>query len=177
MTSFTVNTYSYPSTFNSDYIFYLDDYTNLNVAENSVISLPLDLTCSISGSSPITYSFVSVDSNLIPSWAALNSSIPCLELSTPDVNTNTNFTFGVEATVNGYKYSKKIKLQIIDNPTPSIVTVAVYFLYSVAGLNIVLNTSMVLFNSASSSAIWMMINIYQIMLLHWTQKKVGHFKK
>ena len=91
--------------------------------------------------------------------------MPCLELSTPDVNTSTNFTFGVEATVNGYKYSKKIKLQIIDNPTPSIVTTAGYFLYSVAGLNIVLSTSMVLFNSASSSAIWMMVNIYQMMLL------------
>ena len=117
--TFSVNPSPSPDTFSSDFVFYLDDYVNLNVAEKSTLTLAIDLPCSISGSSSITYILVSIGTESVPNWVQLSSFSPNLLLSTPDVSRNTNFTFGVQSTVNNYKYVKSIKLQIIDNPIPT----------------------------------------------------------
>ena len=117
--TFSVNLSPSPDTFSSDFVFYLDDYVNLNVAEKSSLTLAIDLPCSISGSSSITYILVSIGTESVPSWVQLNSFSPNLLLSTPDVSRNTNFTFGIQSTVNSYKYIKSIKLQVIDNPIPT----------------------------------------------------------
>ena len=114
--TFSINPSPSPDTFSSDFVFYLDDYVNLNVAEKSSLTLAIDLPCSISGSSSITYILVSIGPESVPSWVQLSSFSPNLLLSTPDVSGNTNFTFGVQSTVNNYKYIKSIKLQVIDNP-------------------------------------------------------------
>ena len=98
---------SQPDSFSYDVIYYLDSYTNLSVAESSFLSLPVDLTWSIDGTTSITYSLVQIGNSQVPSWVSLSSTSSSLVMTTPDVSTNTNFTFGVQATVSGYNYIKK----------------------------------------------------------------------
>ena len=170
-----------PDTFSSDVIYYLDSYTNLNIGELKTLSLPIDLTWSIDGSTAITYSFIQIGSNQIPNWITLNTISSKLELTTPDVNTNTNFTFGVQATVNGYNYVKTILLQVIDSNTqqnsssnstnlpsssnPQIINVLSYWAISASAIVGILGLVLTLTNNSSTSMIWSLVNLYQMLLL------------
>ena len=166
--SLTINTSSSPDTFSSDFLFYLDDYVNLNVSEKSKVALIIDIPWSISGSSSITYSLISIGTKSVPSWVMLNSSDPKLFLSTPDVNENTHFTFGVQSTINSYNYVKNIKLQVIDSSKSTSTPVnnnAIYSSYFMSGFSIISEVILIFTGNSTSSAIWMLINVYQMMLL------------
>ena len=149
-------------------MFYLDDYVNLNVSEKSKVALTIDLPWSISGSSTITYSLISIRTESVPSWVMLNSSDPKLFLSTPDVNEDTNFTFGVQSTINSYNYVKNIKLQVIDSSKSTSTPVnnyAIYSSYFMSGFSIISEVILIFTGNSTSSAIWMLVNVYQMMLL------------
>ena len=162
-----------PDTFSSDVIYYLDSYTNLNIGELKTLSLPIDLTWSIDGSTAITYSLIQIGVNQIPNWVTLNSISSKLELTTPDVNSNTNFTFEVQATVSGYNYVKTILLQVIDSNTqqnsgsnstnsrssgnPQIINALSYWMISTSAIVGILGLVLTLTNNSSTSMIWTLL--------------------
>ena len=171
---------SQPDSFSYDVIYYLDNYTNLNVAESSTLSLPVDLTWSIDGTTSIAYSLVQIWNNQIPSWVSLSSASSSLVMTTPDVSTNTNFTFGVQATVSGYNYVKDILIHVVDSTpitqststqaksstrTPQIVSILSLGAAIVASIVGILGLFLTITSNSSTSMVWSLINLYQMMLL------------
>ena len=78
------------SNYTSD-VYFLTQDQSISTLENNYVRITLDLTCSSSGSTSISYSLVEYNENLIPNWASIDSSSGVLTLNTPDVYSDTEY--------------------------------------------------------------------------------------
>ena len=84
--------------------------------ENSTTQKLPDLTCSISGSTSITFSSANYMSSIVPSWLAIDSSSGILNINAPEVSLDTEHDFYINSAVSGVSspVQKLIKLIIIN---------------------------------------------------------------
>ena len=101
------------SDYTSDVYFRTQDQS-ISTLENNYVQITLDLTCSSSGSTPISYSLVEYNGNSIPSWASIDSSSGVLTLNTPDVSSDTEYSLSVGSSISGASTPvlKHIKLSV-----------------------------------------------------------------
>ena len=87
---------------------------SISVLKNTYVQIILDLTCSSSGSTAISYSLVEYNGNPIPSWVSINSTSGVLILNTPDVSSDTEYSLSVSSTISGTSTPvlKHIKLSV-----------------------------------------------------------------
>ena len=115
VTSYT-DTYTYLDFWESD-ISYWDGNTSYvrELQSSTYYEIDIYLTCSVSGSTSITYDLTSDDNGTVPDWIALDTSDRKLKFTTPQLNADTNFTFSVEATVSGdtNTYINKYYLEVL----------------------------------------------------------------
>ena len=88
------------SDYTSDVYFQTQDQS-ISLLENSYVQIILDLPCSSSGSTAISYSLVEYNGNLIPSWASIDSTSGVLTLDTPDVSSDTEYNFSISSSISG----------------------------------------------------------------------------
>ena len=101
------------SNYTSD-VYFLTQDQSISTLENNYVQITLDLTCSSSGSTPISYSLVEYNGNSIPSWASIDSSSGVLTLNTPDVSSDTEYSLSVSSSISGTSTPvlKHIKLSV-----------------------------------------------------------------
>ena len=149
----------------------------MNVHELSTVTLPIDLTWTIINTTVIKYSLVQIGTNPVPSWISLGSNIASLVMTTPDVASNTTYTFYVQAVINGLSYLKTIKIQVIDTTvlkttsttsttsTPTVVSVLSSTMIFASAIVVLCGCLSALTGSSSTSLIWSLVNLYQMMML------------
>ena len=142
--------------------------------ELSTVTLPIDLTCTITNTTVINYSIVQIGTNPVPSWVSLGSNNASLVMTTPDVATNTTYTFYVQANVNGLSYLKTIKIQVIDTTiikttsttsTPTVIGILSSIMIFASAAVVFWGCLSALTGSSSTSLIWSLVNLYQLMML------------
>ena len=101
------------SDYTSDVYFLTQDHS-ISILENSYVQIILDLPCSSSGSTAISYSLVEYNGNLIPNWASIDSTSGMLTLNTPDVSSDTEYNLSVSSSISGTSTPvlKHIKLSV-----------------------------------------------------------------
>ena len=101
------------SNYYSDVYFQTQDQS-ISTLENNYIQIILDLTCSSSGSTPISYSLVEYNGNSIPIWVSIDSTSGVLTLNTPDVSSDTEYSLSVSSIISGVSTPvlKHIKLSV-----------------------------------------------------------------
>ena len=120
VTEYTPNeindTYTYQESWKSDISYWFGNTLELrDLQGSSYHEIDIYLTCSLSGSTAITYSLISNDNEAVPSWVTLDTSDSKLKLITPELSVDTNFTFSVRATVSGDSntYINKYYLEVL----------------------------------------------------------------
>ena len=83
-----------------------DAYLQTNTQAFSVIestnnTQTPNLSCSFSGSTPITFSLSSYNGGAIPSFASINSTTGVLTIAAPSVSSSTTYSFYIDSTVSG----------------------------------------------------------------------------
>ena len=108
-------TYTQASDTISD-IYYQTTDQSISVLESSTSSSSLVLTCSSSGSSTITHSIGNYGSSIAPSWISIDSSTSVLSMTTPNVDTNTEYDFYINSVSSGSSdpVQKLIKLTVVN---------------------------------------------------------------
>ena len=115
--STTSITSSTSATYSTDLITDTTTYTNSSLDEETYYQIDIDLTCSIDGSTSITYELVSYDGNTVPDWITLDSTNFQLTGTTSDIDEDTQYVFAINATANGTTYQKVIDLTVTANLT------------------------------------------------------------
>ena len=92
-------------------------YTNSSLNEGTYYQIDVDLTCSINGSTSITYELVSYNGSSVPNWITLDSTNFQLTGTTSDIDEDTQYVFAINATANGTTYQKVIDLTVTANLT------------------------------------------------------------
>ena len=88
--------YSFYSSYTSD-IRYQPNETSISIIESTSAIFSIDLTCSYSGATPITYRTSNFGTSNIPSWISLDSSTGMLNVSSPNVEEQTEYNFYIES--------------------------------------------------------------------------------
>ena len=116
-TNLTV-TYVTGTSYTSDINFQTKDQS-ISVIESTTTQKTPDLPCSISGTTPITFS-ISDYIITAPSWVTIDSTWGVLTITAPEVNTDTEYDFYISSSISGVSSQIKnlIKLTVI-NWTPS----------------------------------------------------------
>jgi hypothetical protein len=87
--------------YTSDAAFFLDTFVNMTLPENYQRIISLDLVWSITGATTITYSLTQNGDYELPSWVSVNNADKQLEISAPNVDKTSQFSFAIESTVLG----------------------------------------------------------------------------
>ena len=94
--------HTYNESWVSDVSYWFGNTSDITELQSSTYyEIDIYLTCSVSGSTTITYDLISNGNETIPSWVTLDTSDRKLKFTTPELDADTNFTFSVGATVNG----------------------------------------------------------------------------
>lgn len=101
----------------ADVSYYVSPLTYTNKASATAYQDNILLTCSISGSTPMTYSLVSSGGQPVPSWMTLNSAQQRLEYTTPTEVVTTTYNFGIQTTISGVNSVATVYLSV-DPPVP-----------------------------------------------------------
>ena len=101
------------SSYTSD-VYFLTQDQSISILENSYAQIILDLPCSSSGSTAISYSLVEYNGNLIPNWGSIDSTSGVLTLDTPDLSSDTEYNFSISSSISGTSTPvlKHIKLSV-----------------------------------------------------------------
>ena len=92
--------YSLVSSNTSDAYLQIDTQT-LSVSESTTSTQILNLSCSPSGLTSITYSLSSYNGVIIPTFVSINSSSGVLTITAPSVSSFTTYSFYIDSTVSG----------------------------------------------------------------------------
>lgn len=104
-----------------------DVFYNLDtVIENGLMeavprAVPLTLSCSISGSSTLTYTLVPGDANPVPAWVTLDLANSKLDVLPPYHATTSVYTVAVQLVVDGDTtrlFKKLVKLEVLASTIP-----------------------------------------------------------
>ena len=104
------------STSSTSDVIYQTDNQSPSVLENLSTQVIPDLTCSISGSTSITFSLSNYISSSVPVWITINSSTGALQVNAPEVSSDSEYKFYIVSTVSGMPTSsqKLIKLTVMN---------------------------------------------------------------
>ena len=91
-------TYVQGTTVTSD-VYYQITSQSISIIEANTATFTLDLSCSSSGSTSITYSIGNYGSTIAPSWATIDSNSGVLNITAPNVSADTEFDFYAVSTV------------------------------------------------------------------------------
>ena len=113
-TNLTVSYIVY-SSYTSDINYMTYDQSYL-IAKGTTSKITLDLPCSVSGSTLISYNIANYMTSIAPSWVTIDSSTGELKISAPSVTSDTDYKFYVYSSINGFTNSvpKLIKLTILN---------------------------------------------------------------
>ena len=107
MTEYTLShvddsNYTYQESWVSDVSYWYGNTSDTTELQSSTYyEIDINLTCSVSGNTAITYDLIPNDNDAVPSWVTLDISDRKLKFTTPELDADTNFTFSVEAVVSG----------------------------------------------------------------------------
>ena len=98
----------------SDIFYVVDDINLYGLPISTFLEITVNLTCSVSGSTSISYWLYSLNPSEIPSWCKLDANNSKLLLSIPYLSNPTNYTFQIaemstESTTINYR---NVKLQV-----------------------------------------------------------------
>jgi hypothetical protein len=102
------------STYQSDVAYYLENET-YEMLEETAASFDVDLTCSSSGSTSISYSLARNGENIIPTWVVINETTEKLDVEAPSVDRDTTYTFSLVTTIGVKSYPKIIYINVKDD--------------------------------------------------------------
>ena len=106
--SYTNQTITYQSnaasSYTSDILFMVSSLSYTSLTENLYLEIAVDLTCSSSGSTSISYSLSDYYGNSLPSWISFDSTNGVLKITIPSY-TSTTYLFSIDSTVSGVSTS------------------------------------------------------------------------
>lgn len=105
------------STFSSDLFLNLSPVILNQIPGNSVKEIVLDLTCSIAGTTPITYQLAQFQAEPLPAWVTLDVIASKLIINSPILSATTTFSVGVLATTPSSSYLKVVTLEVLKAET------------------------------------------------------------
>ena len=100
------------ATYSTDLITNTTTYTNNSLIEQTYYQIDVGLTCSIDGSTAITYELVPYNGNSVPDWITFNSTSLRFTGTTSDIDEETLYIFAINATANGTTYQKVFNLTV-----------------------------------------------------------------
>ena len=74
---------------------------SFTVSESTSSTQSPNLSCSLSGSTLITYSLSSYNGAIIPSFVSINSTTGILTIAAPSVSSSTTYSFYIDSTISG----------------------------------------------------------------------------
>ena len=111
--------YSKISSYISDVRYQLETQS-LSISENNQEKLILNLSCSSSGSTKISYSIASYNGVDIPSFVSVDSSTGILNIEAPSVSSSTEYSFYINSSISGAtNYIQKIVKLTVNKWTSS----------------------------------------------------------
>jgi hypothetical protein len=148
------------------------DKTFSNLTESTKYSQSINLTCSISGSASISYALQANGANALPGWVILDSPNKLLNFTTPEVSSDTNYTFNIVATESGTDYMQTIYLEVIheeeeveEYEMPESIQKTQTTTQAAASAGVGFAALSSLFSGSSPQAMWVMMNQIQLILL------------
>ena len=150
-------------------VYYQTSSQSVSVTEKTSTQVLPDLSCSLSSSTSIVFSLDSFNSEVVPSWVAVDANTGMLTITSPEVERDTNYNFNVNAMITGLtlQTQKQIKLTVKDwntwgSQTANILRITVQ---SIIGVVMVVSVISCIFNVSSGSSIWLLINEVQLFFL------------
>lgn len=128
----------------------------------------IPLSCSIDGTTSITYSITEVVGSVL-GWATIDETSQTLVLNPPDLLIDTDFEITLDTVFNGVTYPRTVTFTVIDvpvsesktsSPTKELIYTAV-----AAGTATLVGMGSSMFSSKSSSSMWLAINYYQMLMI------------
>ena len=108
--------YNTSRTFTSDISLWLDEVTSDSLYQQIYYEIDVELSCIIStGTQTLKYSLASYNGSTVPDWVTLDSSNSKLTFTTPNVSTDTTYTFSIDSTIveTSETYQKPVSLTVL----------------------------------------------------------------
>jgi hypothetical protein len=140
-----------------------------NLVESTTYSKSIDLTCSVSGSSTISYVLQANAPHPLPGWVSLDPTNKLLNFKTPEVSSNTNYTFNIVATESGINYSQTIYLGVMNKEEEEEILESIkatsITTQAIVGVGVLCASFASFLTGTSPQGAWSMINQIQLFLL------------
>jgi hypothetical protein len=94
------------TSYSSDVAYFLDTVYYDDLSESQKITVPIELTCSVSGGTSIDYNITPNGADPIPNWVSLNETTQQLQMITPEVTSNQNSSFVISSIFNSKSFPK-----------------------------------------------------------------------
>ena len=166
--SWTNQTYTISQNYWTD-VYYQTSSQSVSVTEKTSTQVLPDLSCSLSSSTSIVFSLGSFNSEVVPSWVAVDANTGMLTITSPEVDKDTNYNFNVNAMITGLtlQTQKQVKLIVKDwstwgSQTAKTLSITVQL---IIGVVMVVSVISCIFNVSSGSSIWLLINEVQLFFL------------
>lgn len=192
-TAFTEDstTFSFPhsSMAVSSASYWLEDVA-ISVDRKEKKEVSLDLTCTVTGTTPITYSLQQHQVFTLPSWVTLDGTTKKLIIDAPDISTTSIFMFNVISTTGSLSYPKLITLTVNYVADPPVIVppatgsnmtsnttvpeerevepeieASAILTQSAIGTGVAASVTSSFLSSSSSQSVWSLINQFQLFLL------------
>ena len=87
---------------------------SISVVEGSTTSVTLNLPCSFSGSTSITFGIGNYKASIAPAWVSINPTTGILSISAPNVDSDTEYDFYITSLASGFSSAaqKLVKLTV-----------------------------------------------------------------
>ena len=164
----TNQTYTMAQNYWTD-VYYQTNSQSLSVTEKTSTQVLPDLSCSLSSSTSIVFSLGSFNSEVVQSWVAIDANTGMLNITSPEVEQDINYSFYVNAMITGLtlQTQKQIKLTVKDwstwgSQTAKTLSITVQ---SIVGITMVFSVITSMLNVSSGSGIWLLINEVQLFFL------------
>ena len=104
------------SSLDSDISFNWGSISSLSIYSNSIASILVDLSCSISGASDISYTLQSSNSQVVPSWVTLNAINRLINVNATNITAGTTLQLIISSTssLSQSIWNKAINIGIIN---------------------------------------------------------------
>ena len=166
--SYGNQSYTFVQNYTTD-VDYITDAQSVSVIEKTSTQVLLDLSCSLSSSTSIVFSLGSFNSEVVPSWVAVDVNTGMLTITSPEIEKDANYSFYVNAMITGVskQIQKLIKLTVTNWDTWSsqivkdLSVTTQYIIWATVAITSI--TSML--NVTSGSGLWLMINQVQLFFL------------
>ena len=150
-------------------VYYQTNSQSVSVSEKTSTQVLPDLSCSLSSSTSIVFSLGSFNSEIVPSWVAVDANTGLLTITSPEVEQDTNYSFYVNAMITGLtlQTQKQVKLIVKDWSTWGSQTAKTLSIItqSIVGAVMVVSVISIMLNVSSGSSIWLLIDEVQLLFL------------